>query len=230
MKCCAAIILARYDSSRLPGKAMKTLAGKPLLAWSVEPFVKDPSFLPVVATTKRECDNPICDLAKRLGAIVYRGSLEDVAGRTLSAARAVNTELFARVNGDSPFVRIDLLNNALNLMHNSDCKFCTNLFPRAFPYGISVEIFDTDFFENFYHKFYSDNQREHVTSYFYEKNLLHLAATIPYIHGNDHDVRLVVDTMEDHVFVEKLINKLDRNLDCELNVIVDTYRHQRNQL
>lgn len=228
VKRCAAIILSRFDSKRFPGKAMKLLAGKPLLSWSIEPFLNDPEIVPVVATTERKCDTPICNLAESLGVPVFRGHLENVAGRTLGAAREVNAKIFTRVNGDSPILRIELIKQALSILENTGYNFCTNLIPRAFPYGISVEMFKTEFFEKYYHRFTTDNHHEHITTFFYDDYFRHNTSTIAYPHGDDHDVRLVVDTPEDHAVLEKLLLGLEKDVHCRIKKIVDLYRLQRS--
>ena len=220
----AAIVLARMDSQRFPGKALTTLAGKRLIEWCVESLLTQDDFEVILATSDRPDDDPLATWAESRGVQVFRGSRDDVAQRILDCGAQFQLDYFARINGDSPLVNVDLIGRAFQLAKDHQYDIVTNLVPRAFPYGISVEVLN---FHTFKHVF-KDNSitphREHITSYFYKNMQLFNYYCIPYDHGNDHDVRLTVDQPEDLERMEKLLKQIPGPPPPSLETIVKTYR------
>src|SRR5687767_5176706 len=136
----AAIVLARLDSSRLPNKALHKINGKPLIEYCIAPLLDNPMFIPILATSDRHIDDPLESIARKNGIKVFRGSLENIAQRVEECIKYYNISAFARINGDSPFVRKELLEDGFSLMERDHLDLVTNLVPRSFPYGISLEI------------------------------------------------------------------------------------------
>ncbi|HBS85594.1 MAG: hypothetical protein A2W91_14475 [Bacteroidetes bacterium GWF2_38_335] len=219
----AAIILARYDSARLPGKILKTIAGKKLLEWCTAPILNNGHFEVIIATSDRSTDDPIAEFAASAGINCFRGQTDDVAGRILSCAKKYGIDYFARVNGDSPFVNKNLLMKGFGAIENSDCDFVTNLVPRNFPYGVSVEIFRTKVYEKVYNQLKSAEHKEHVSLFFYENINTFNPFFIQYEDGNDHSIRLVVDSPEDVVLMEKLLTGL-KGKTQDLKEIIKAYK------
>ena len=89
-----ATIEARMTSSRLPGKVMLPLAGKPSTERLIE-RLKRSKYLDeiVIATTVNDADHQLVDLANRLGVKYFRGSELDVLSRVLGAAQSVNADI-----------------------------------------------------------------------------------------------------------------------------------------
>src|SRR5690242_5548434 len=99
-----AVIQARMSSTRLPGKVLKDLGGRPVLDWVVEAARQAPGVDEVVvATSTEEDDNVVADWALQKGVTVYRGSLTDVLSRFLGAAHLTNADILIRLTGDCPF-------------------------------------------------------------------------------------------------------------------------------
>ena len=220
----AAIVLTRLDSARFPGKALVPVRGTPLLQRCVEALLPARDFMVLVATTSRPCDDPIVRLASQLGVECFRGNTEDVALRALQCAQAHGVEIFARVNGDSPFQNIELLRQGFAAVESGRYDFCTNLVPRAFPYGVSVEVVRTAFFAECYSRFSTPYHREHVTAYLYENLDAFRVCRLAYPAGNDHDVRLAIDTPSDLAVVEGVLAQLDDTAAVDIPALVDAYR------
>src|SRR5215208_6810365 len=103
-------------SSRLPGKTMALLAGRPSLAHIVDRLRRVPGLAGVViATTVEPLDEPIRALASELGVPCHAGSVDDVLERTLGAARAVGARTIVQVTGDCPLVEPELVAQALDV-------------------------------------------------------------------------------------------------------------------
>src|SRR6187401_1254787 len=140
-----AIVVARLDSRRLPGKVLADIGGEPLLWYVISrvQLVRAFEGRVVIATSDRPVDDPLADCCQARGWPVFRGSADDVAGRLLACAEHHGWEWFARINGDSPLTDPELLGEACEVASFDDHDFVTNLQPRSFPYGVSAELLRT---------------------------------------------------------------------------------------
>ncbi|MFO7971603.1 MAG: hypothetical protein R6U40_07615 [Desulfobacterales bacterium] len=164
-----AIILARLDSSRFPGKVMKKIQNMRIIEVILRRlfasgFSKD---LVCVATTDRVVDDPLVLWAKNRNVNVYRGPVDDVARRCLHCAKNLKWDCFARVNADSPFVPGRLVKQGVDEVACGRADFATNLIPRSYPYGVSVEVVGTEFYEQSLHNANAEDL-EHVTAHLYK--------------------------------------------------------------
>lgn len=204
-----AIIVCRLDSRRLPGKVLKTVQGKPLLWYVLSRCRKVQEFGDniIVATSTRTIDDPIEHYCREQNVRMFRGSAENVAERVLECALDNRLSHFARVNADSPFLEPPLIKLACSIAASSeDYEIVTNLYPRSFPYGVSVELFKTDVFQSAYKQMNTPDHFEHVTLFFYENmhNFRYYNITRD---GNDlSKIRLTVDTEEDFRLFSQVMN------------------------
>lgn len=194
-----AIVAARLESSRLPGKALATVAGRPLL-WYVVARLRASVRVGrriALATTDRSVDDALETWAREAGIPCYRGQTEDVAGRMLGCARWSGLAWFARVNGDSPFVMPSLLDQAAEIALTDPCDVVTNLMPRSFPYGVAVELFATEAYGRAHARMTEPEDREHVSRYVYRHPDEFRIRAISCPEGDLSAGRLTVDTPED---------------------------------
>jgi spore coat polysaccharide biosynthesis protein SpsF len=219
-----AIILARLDSKRFPSKLLSKIDCKLLIEWSLFPFIKKNEIDVVLATTNREIDNPLVDIAVKYDIKYFRGDCENVALRVKNCIEKYNIECFARINADSPFVQEDLLIEGFYKIEHENYEFVTNLYPRAFPYGISLEILKSETYLNNFKNFVTDTHKEHITSYFYENIKNFNYYNMAYKYGNDHDVRLVIDTYEDKERIESILKRFPENYQPSLSELIIEYK------
>jgi len=125
------------ESERFPGKVLADVEGKPLMAWIVERL--RPLGTVIVATTEAPGDDAIVDVAKAMGAPIYRGDTDDVVGRVDSAVKmhAPRAGFVLRALGDCPFMATELVQRAVKIMHRESAEcFLWNIAPDAAPcYG-----------------------------------------------------------------------------------------------
>ncbi|MGE0254641.1 MAG: NTP transferase domain-containing protein [Alphaproteobacteria bacterium] len=206
------LVFARLDSRRLPGKALTPLGGRPMLARVVERCVRARLAGPVVvATSDRAADDPIADVAGRLGVGVFRGDVDDVAGRALACSDSLGARQFVRISGDSPLIDPVLIDRLVALHRARGAALTTNLHPRSFPPGLSVEVIDTAALHMALAAGGDAYDREHVTPALYR--------TLPAarIHNVQCDtavpagLSLAVDTADDLRFVASLLAALGEN-------------------
>ncbi len=122
----------------------------------------------VVATSDDATDDPIADFLSASKIPCFRGSLDDVAGRVTAAARWVGAKAVVRISGDSPFIDPEIVDESISLFMAGHCDLLTNVSPRTFPYGMSVEIIATDVLADVARRDLTAAQREHVTTYLYD--------------------------------------------------------------
>lgn len=193
------------SSRRLPGKVLLSLAGKPLLQHVIDALKRVPSLTGiVVATSIEKTDDPIAAYCQEKNIAWYRGSLPNVAQRFLEALEQQSWEGAVRVNADSPLLDWRLVDQAVNKLLREEWDLVTNVFPRSFPKGQSVEVVRTTAYQQAYKKFSVSEEFEHVMPYFYTHAVDWRIATI--ISSQDlSDTHLTVDTAEDLERIEKMI-------------------------
>ncbi len=224
MKTRAALVLARMDSVRFPGKALSHLGEKPIIQWCISALTDQDQFEVILATSDRPVDDPLAEWARLRGINVFRGSSDHVAQRIIDCGNAYNLKYFARINGDSPFVIPEMIKMGFSLCQNKGLDFVTNLIPRAFPYGISVEVLNFHTFREIFQDMSLAAHPEHITNYFYKNLQLFKYYCIPYEHGNDHDIRLTIDLPDDLERMEKLLANIPGAPPYSLSEIIKTYK------
>lgn len=133
MSVVAAIIQARMGSTRFPGKSLYPVAGKPLI-WHLIHRLKQARAVThvCVATTTDPSDDPLAAYAAEQGAVVVRGSVDNVLERYLTAARRLEAEVVIRVTGDSPLVAPDIIDAMVERLLEADAdNICGDGWPQA---------------------------------------------------------------------------------------------------
>lgn len=191
------IVFARMDSHRFPCKVISIFRKKPLIVYVLERAALSQKLEQVVlATTERKIDDFLVQVVINAGFPVFRGPLDDVAARAIACAEYFQASSFARLNGDSPFIDIKLLDIGLSLQNRTDALLVSNLFPiRTYPYGIAVECLSTKKFKNIYNNLYGDTH-EHITKYIYNHCPDEIIPLPPCKIPCPH-IHLTIDTPED---------------------------------
>jgi spore coat polysaccharide biosynthesis protein SpsF (cytidylyltransferase family) len=163
----------------------------------------------VVATSTDDADDAVAAFAHSVGVRCHRGSAEDVAERMRGAVVTLGLDAFVRVNGDSPLLDPALVDRGVALLEDKECEIATNVFPRSFPAGQSVEVLRTAAFERGCSGMHVADDREHVTPFFYrhadEFTIRNFAAERDY-----GSLRLVVDTHEDFDRITAIVARMER--------------------
>lgn len=210
----AAIVQARMSSRRLPGKVLQTVLGKPMLDYILE-RLKHAKGLDaiVVATSDDKSDDAIrtfCRARADARVRVFGGSLEDVAARFADVLRELHCDCFVRVNGDSPLLDQTLVTEAVRIMRQGGWDVVTNVFPRTFPKGQSVEVVKTATFLKAQPSFSSADDKEHVTRHFYENPQAYKIHNMP-AKGDHSKINLSVDTPQDMARFERICSRMKKN-------------------
>ena len=202
----AAIVAARMGSSRLPGKMMLDIAGKPML-WHVLDRVRQAKLVTevVLATSTDPRNQSLVELAENMSIRTYSGSENDVLGRYVEAC-AENTNTVVRITGDCPCIDPAVIDSALAFFFAGDYDVVTNR--SSYPDGLDVEVLRVSVLRWMNQCVKNPKHREHVTSFLYSGEVIELSIG-RMLH--DYDISLLklsVDTQEDLDRVRGVYEKL----------------------
>ena len=205
-----ALVQARMSSRRLPGKVLRPLCGKPVLEYVIERLMRCRTLDElVVATFVDVSDDPVQALCSALGVYCHRGSLDNVARRYREAVEARGLDAFVRVSGDSPLIDHALVDSAVDLFRTGDWDVVSNVFPRTFPAGQSVEVVSAEALERAVDATSAADELEHPTLFFYrhpKRFRIHNMTS-----EEDHrEVHLSLDTEAYAASIEAIIGHMTR--------------------
>src|SRR5215510_1303815 len=165
-----AFLQARMSSRRFPGKVLAPLGGRPLIAHLIAHVARVIALNNVTVLTSTEpSDDPLAWYIRELGVSVYRGALQNVAARFQGCLRVYPCTWFFRLCADSPLLESSLLKTFLSYYERTDLDLVTNVFPRTFPRGQSVEMVRASTFAALNVQTFSPEEQEHVTAIFYSQ-------------------------------------------------------------
>ncbi len=190
-----AVVQARMSSTRLPGKVLADLGGRPVLEWVVS-RLRDSRELAgvVVATSDEPGDDPVAEAAP---ARVVRGPLADVLGRYAIAARDLGFEGLVRVTADCPLIDPAVVDEVVAAWRAGEADYVANVIePRTYPVGMDTEVVSADALLAADAEATEPYDREHVTPFVRSRpeRFPQRAVTLD---PPRPDVRLTLDTAED---------------------------------
>lgn len=203
------IIQARMGSTRLPGKILLPIRGRPMLSYLLERVrnVKSKHSI-LIATTNLSNDDVIETFCREENVSIFRGSEEDVLSRYYQACCSFPTHLIVRITSDCPLIDPQLIDQAIDLMYKSPTlDYVSNTQLRTFPRGMDVEIFTFEALKIAFQEAQSAYDREHVTPYLYKHPEFFNLANFVHIPDVSH-YRLTVDTHEDFTLISKIFEHL----------------------
>ena len=206
------IVQARMTSTRLPGKVLMGIAGRPMLAQQLRrlkrcTLVDDI----VVATTTHASDDSVAELAHQEQVGCFRGSERDVLARYVGAAREAKADVVIRATADCPLIDPQVTDRVIAELtdHAMECDYASNVLHRTYPRGLDVEAFFWDTLLRIDRLAQSIAAREHVTIVpRSEHRELFLCRSVE-DNQNNADLRWTVDTAADLEFVRRLYAALN---------------------
>ena len=214
-----AIIQARMEASRLPGKMMLPLHGIPVVEWVFRRIKKAKSIQNIVFAIPDTTSNDILsDYLKKIGATVYRGNEKDVVERFYFAARASSATHIVRICADNPFVSGSEIDRLVQFYLESDCNYAYNHIPKnnCYPDGIGAEIVSLKTLRDIHEEAKNPDHREHVFNFIWAH--LDRFEIFTFDPADERlacpDLKLDIDTQQDY---EKL---------CQMKVNIEMEGHQ----
>ena len=203
-------IEARTRSSRLPGKVLKPILGKPMLVRMIErlKYARTVDGI-VVATTVNPDDDPIVNLAEESDVGVFRGSEEDVLARVLGAARQYGADVIVETTGDCPLIDPAIVDKVVSDYRMGGADFVSNNLIYTTPRGMDVRVFSTAKLAEIDSITDDPADREHVSLYFWEHpDKYQLRNVTTELTPEIANLRLTVDTKEDFELIRKVFEAL----------------------
>jgi spore coat polysaccharide biosynthesis protein SpsF len=201
-----AIIQARMTSSRLPGKVLVDLEGRPMLAQQLARLRRCRNLDEIcIATTTNHTDDPIVELCRKEDVAWFRGDENDVLLRYAGAAAERQAELVIRITSDCPLVDPEVTDRVIGAAFEPDdrCDYVTNR-ERNYPRGLDTEVFFTDTLMRMERLATSKPAREHVTWFCYRERADLFILREFNQSADNSDLRWTVDTPEDLALVRAI--------------------------
>jgi len=209
-------------SSRLPGKVLKSILGRPMLQHMIERLAgSDTLDELVIATTVKPGDDVLEDFAKRQRVGCFRGSEEDVLARVRQAARQSAAAVIVKLSGDNPIYHPEFVDPIVRHFLDGTFDFVSNTAmgfsdkwreERTWPIGTGVSVFRTELLDRFDEAELDQADREHVIKYVIDRpdrfRLGAFQAEGACAVYARPELRFAVDTEADFEFIARLFEAL----------------------
>jgi glutamate-1-semialdehyde aminotransferase/spore coat polysaccharide biosynthesis protein SpsF (cytidylyltransferase family) len=204
-----AIIQARMASTRLPGKILADVAGKPLLLRVVERVRRARTLdQVVVATTASPADDEVETFCKANHIPYFRGSEDDVLDRYYQAARAHDADVVVRITGDCPLIDPAVIDRVVGEYTPGEDEYVANVLRYTWPDGLDTEAFGFDVLARAWRDATKPSEREHVTSYLRTSGRFKTRSIENEIDFSPRHYRWTVDDPVDLAFVREVYSRL----------------------
>ena len=199
-------------STRLPGKILMELSGKPILAHVVDRLRYSKLINNVIiATTDLTEDNQLEEFCLENKIDYFRGSSNNVLSRYYGTAKKYSSDLIIRITADCPVIDPIIIDEMLGMYIESTktekVDYLSNVHPRTFPRGLDTEIFTFSALEKVFNDAGKKYEQEHVTPYFYQNP--ELFSIKNFSNQKDYSFhRWTVDTKEDFDLMQEIYSEL----------------------
>lgn len=210
-------------STRLAGKVLADIAGRPMLAHVIERAQRIAAVDEVVvATTTLEEDEAVQAAARRFGAETFAGSLDDVLDRYYMAAKRFRADAVMRVTADCPLLDPEVGDRVVSFYDHGQVDYCSNVLPATYPDGVNIEIIGFPALERTWQVASIPSDREHVTTYIRtnpgEFSVINVESS-----EDLSDMRWTVDSPADLEFIRKVFQHLGSG-DGEISGVGDVLK------
>ena len=226
---CAAIV-ARYDSSRLPGKAALKVAGRPLLDFLFARIKKSKLVDKIIfCTTKKKTDDQLVDIAKKNKISVFRGEEKNVLGRILKATQKTNSDVIIRITGDDILIDVEYMDKAIkhHLENNLDY---TDL--KKLPSGTEVEVFNRKVLSFINTNAIDTSGTEYLTYYIKNNEDFFKIGSASVLKKHQKKIRLTIDNKKDFNFVKPFLKNMIKKKkidDFNIDDVLFFYKSKTNK-
>ena len=221
-----AIIQARYNSTRFPGKVVKKINNKTILEILIRRLTRSKHITKIiVACSNNRNDKAIVTICRKLGVNYFIGSENDVLNRFYNAAKKYRGINIARITADCPLIDPNIVDDVISNFFFKNVDYASNVNPPTFPDGLDVEVFKFRVLKEAYINAKKSTEREHVTPFIINNKKFkkfNLKNPIDY-----SSLRLTLDEKEDFILIAKIIKYFKNNLDFNLKNLLDLYKKKK---
>jgi spore coat polysaccharide biosynthesis protein SpsF len=203
-----AILQARLSSTRLPGKVLKPIMNKPMLAYQIERIKKSRLIDKVILATSTSAeDMALVELAQDLGIEAYRGNLENVLDRFYQAGKQYQPDHIVRLTGDCPLLDPGLVDDLIQFHLDGHYDYSSNCQQPTFPDGLDAEIMRWQVLEEAFQEAKLPSEKEHVTPFIHRRPERYQLGHFK--NAEDHSgLRWTVDEAKDFELIENIYQYL----------------------
>ena len=197
------VVQARMSSSRLPGKVLEPILGKPMIVRQLERLARCSRLTDiVVATSTNPEDDHLAEVVRDAGWEVFRGPQQDVLGRFITVLAARPSPALARLTADCPLTSPEVVDLVVAAFEATDVDYLSNTLKPTYPDGLDVEVVRTEVLQRIANTSTDPHEREHVTLGVYRRPDEFRIQSFTDPLGRDHsDLRWTVDNADDLTFV-----------------------------
>ena len=204
------IVEARFTASRLPGKVLMPILGEPMLGRMLERLRRARTLDEIViATPDGRSDDAVAAYAASAGALVFRGSEDDVLDRVVRAAQSRSADVIVETTGDCPLIDPGIVDKVVGDFLMGGADFVSNILPHTTPRGTDVRVFRTADLAQINYQSSDPADHEHVSLYFWEHRdsfrCRNVETDLP---ESASSLRLTVDTAEDLELIREIYSAL----------------------
>lgn len=204
-----AVVQARMSSTRMPGKVLTPLMGKPMILQQLERVQRSRLIDQiVVATSTEQSDDLLAATVTEAGYLCVRGSHDDVLERFVQVLEEHPAEVVARITADCPLISPEVIDRVIGDFLSGDYDYASNTLQPTYPDGLDVEVVRSDALRALAELGSDPDEREHVTLGIYRRpERFRLASVRDEQDGhsvNRSDLRWTVDVPEDFAFIERI--------------------------
>jgi len=222
-----AIIQARYNSTRFPGKVVKKINNKTILEILIRRLTRSKHITKIiVACSNNRKDKAIVTICRKLNVNYFIGSENDVLNRFYQTAKKYRGINIVRITADCPLIDSNIVDDVISNFFFKNVDYASNVNPPTFPDGLDVEVFKFSVLKEAYINAKKSEEREHVTSFIINNKKFkkfNLKNSIDY-----SSLRLTLDEKEDFILIAKIIKYFKNNLNFNLKNILDLYKKKKN--
>jgi glutamate-1-semialdehyde 2,1-aminomutase len=222
-----AIIQARYNSARFPGKVLQTINNISILEILIKRLSKSKNISKIiVACSKNPSDKKIISICKKLKVEYFIGSEENVLHRFYCAAKKYKISNIVRITSDCPLIDFKIVDQLINIFLYKNFDYASNINPPTFPDGLDVEVFKFNVLKETFIKAKKSYQKEHVTPYIINNKRL---KKFNLRNKKDYSfLRLTVDEKEDFNVIKEIVNYFNGNLYFDFKDILDLFKKRKD--
>lgn len=203
-----AILQARMSSTRLPGKVLKPILGRPMLARQIERLKRCRNLdRLVVATSQGPDDDLLEQLCREEDVACFRGSLGDVLDRFYQCALQHHAGHVVRLTGDCPLADPELIDSLIEFYRAQNVDYASNCRPPTLPDGLDAEVIRFEVLAEAWREAVDPFEREHVVPYVVRRPERFRLANWCWS-GDASNMRWTVDEPDDFVFVTRVFESL----------------------
>lgn len=206
----AIVVQARMGATRLPGKVLKPILGRPMLSYQVERLrrCKAADRL-VIATTDKPADDAVAAFCATEALALVRGSESDVLARYHAALEAFPAQTVVRVTADCPLIDPALVDQVIGAFAAEPGRydFVSNMLEKTYPYGMAVEVVSAQALREAHREARDPAEREHVMPFIYRRPERYKLRSLTMSPDLSHH-RWTVDTPEDFELVSRILGEL----------------------